>query len=137
MLIIEIRDEISEARRLMQQVKDQNEGRQLEALAREAEEAIRTRNADAIRSKLKALRGVVWRLVCQLPEFWIESFQNLERRRDSMEDQESAAALFAQGTRSINNGDVPALSAAVQQLWGLLPNQVQELLKGRRIGTIL
>ncbi len=136
MLIIDVRDEITEGRRLVAQVNDPNEERQLEALAREAEEAIQMRNADAIRSKLKALRGVVWRLLAQIPEFWIESFQNLEKRRDSMEDQESAAALFAQGTRSINNGDVPALSSAVQQLWGLLPGG-HDNIRGRKTGTIL
>jgi molecular chaperone DnaK len=127
----EIRSEIVEGRRLIPQVSDRSEERQLEALARDAEEAIRQRDPDILRRKLQELKGVVWRLYCQIPEFWIECFQNLEKHRDSMQDPNAAAALFAQGARSIKSGDVPALSSAVRQLWGLLPDKGEEFRRER------
>jgi molecular chaperone DnaK len=130
-LEVEISGQINEARRLIPRVSDRSEERHLEALAREAEEAIRQRKLDVLRRKLQEIKGVVWRLWCQIPEFWIERFQYLEKHRDSMQDQNAAAALFAQGTRSIKSGDVPALSAAVRQLSELLPDKGQEFQKNR------
>jgi molecular chaperone DnaK len=106
---------------LMGQINVADCEQQIDVLEREAGQAGKAKNPDALRHKVKQLWRIAGRLLMQLPDFWVWKFQDLEPRRDRMSNPSLAAQLFAQGQRAINAGELPVLQDAVSRLFDLLP----------------
>lgn len=101
-----------------------------EALERETRQAMEARDADLLDRKIKEVTGVIFDILRDQPSFWIGYLGYAEERRAQMRDPMQAEQLFARARRAMNENDLPALRAAVQQLIGLLPYDQQQKLQG-------
>jgi molecular chaperone DnaK len=109
----------------------------LRTLEAETKKAIDSGQTDVLRQRVDDVKALGYRIVWRQPGFWVGYLDYLEVRKSNMRDLTTAAQLFTQGRKAINNNDIEALQAAVRQLIGLLPKDDQEEARGYGGTTIL
>jgi molecular chaperone DnaK len=94
-------------------------------LCEDHQRALAMKSSDLLRRVCSEFDDLCYAILHKDPGYWVSVFENLGKHRSKMTDQQLAADLFAQGRRSIDNGDVDGLKSAVRQLWKLLPRDQQ------------
>ena len=64
-----------------------------------------------------------------LPQFWVNQFQQLAKRRGEMSDTAKADRLFDMGQRYLSENNVDGLRNVVNQLYDVLPKAAAEAVK--------
>lgn len=136
-LVDEANETIGLLRRVAAEHGDSSAKQQAATLERELREAAEARDIDRVKRKIAEMDGLRIRILKEQPGFWVALLQWQEERKATMRDQPQAEALIAQAYRAINNNDVPALQAAVQQLMALLPAEEQDEMRRGFGSTIL
>ena len=94
------------------------------------QQAIDSGDIDILRRHTDEMHSLKYSIIVRQPSFWVGYLEYLEEQRSSMTDDAQASQLFSQGRRAINNNDLEGLQAAVRQLIGLLPRDMQEKAAG-------
>ena len=136
-LVAEANETIALLRKVVTEHGDSSGKQQAATLERELREAAEARDIDRVRRKIAEMDGLRIRILKEQPGFWVALLQWQEERKGTMRDRPQAEALIAQAYRAINNNDVPALQAAVQQLMSLLPADEQDEMRRGFGSTIL
>lgn len=103
--------------------------RKLES-ANSTQSAIDSGDVDVLKHHVDELYSLHSQILVRQPGFWVGYLEYLEEQKSSMRDAGQAAQLISQGRRAINNNDIEALKAAVRQLIGLLPKEMQQEASG-------
>lgn len=131
----EAEDELGRVRALVENHGSFSDKQRFASLERETQRAVSSRDADLLRRKRDDLSSLKFRILRELPEWWVGLLQDLEDYRPQMRDQVQADRLFAQGYRAINDNDVQSLKSAVNQLISLLPVDRQTDIGGKGFGS--
>ncbi len=115
---------IKYAGRLTEKISDKKEI--YKKLASEISEALNDPDYYALVQAVEQMDAFIYSLLSTQPEWWIKGFQFAEENQEQMSDQRKAELLFRQGRKAIDEQDLSALKASVQQLMRLLPSDVQE-----------
>lgn len=97
-----------------------------EILIREAEESIRGNKAEQLRKKTELLTKLYFELITAQPGWWVARFQEMEKERDKITDQDRGARLLDQGRDCIAKNNFTGLQNVVRQLWDITPKEVSE-----------
>ncbi|MDH4240110.1 MAG: Hsp70 family protein [Phycisphaerae bacterium] len=136
-LVAEAEAQIAGGRDIVKQYGDSQDAAAFSRLAEETKKAIGSRNTDSVRQKTGNLTQLIWQVLMKHPGWWVGQLEHLEKEyKGNMSNQAEADRLLAQGHRAITNQDVESLKTAVRQLWGLLPNEVVEQLRGYKSTVI-
>ena len=136
-LIAEAEAQIAGGHDIVKQYGDSQDVADFSRLTEETRKAIASRNADSVQQKTRNLLQLVMQVLMKHPGWWVGQLENLETEyKDNMRDQAEAERLFAQGHQAITNQDYESLKIAVRQLWGLLPDEISEQLRGYRSTVI-
>jgi molecular chaperone DnaK len=90
------------------------------------QEARKARRADEIERQLRLVNRLANAAFFQAPDAWEILLEEAASRADEAGDLVAAHRLVAAGRAARARGDAPALRAAVEALWKLLPPDVQE-----------
>jgi len=90
-------------------------------LEREIRAAMDSRDPELLEGKIDKMDSLGYRIVQRQSSWWVAQFDQLEKRKQSMNDPGKAEAYFTQGRREISNNDLESLKAAMRQLWSMLP----------------
>ena len=120
-LVNEARSFMEEAKRVISRWGNQDEKSTLNILEQDIQKAIDSGDPDMLRKYLDEARSLYWGVWQRQDGFWVGMFEDLEKRKQSMQDIQQAQHLLAQGHKAINNGDIEGLKAVDRQLLGLLP----------------
>ena len=115
----------TDAQRLIEQSKYTEEADR-EAFARvsaDHEQALAMQDSDLLRRVSSEYDDIYYTIARKDPGYWVNIFEDLRDARSKMSDQGLVNDLFAQGHRSIDNGDVDGLKSAVRQLLRQLPRE--------------
>jgi len=94
-----------------------------------ADQAIQEHNGDRVKSLLKQLQQLYYSVLTALPQFWVNQFQQLTKRKDEMSDSNKADRLFDMGQRYLTENNADGLRNIVNQLYDLLPKAAAEAVK--------
>ncbi len=122
----EAEEKITRVTEIVTQYGNSEARRQLEILVRDLRQALQSEDADLIRRKSEEIDTLAIMVLRERPEFWVGFFQHLEEYRARMVDQAAADQLISQGYQAMQANDLPRLKAIVQQLLGLLPQDVRD-----------
>jgi len=137
-LVQEARELIHDTREIVDSYGNSDETRMFNDISGQLEHAIEQGEVELLRERMEVLRELGARVLLKRPEFWIMLLEDLEARRERMENQQQASMLFARAHSAINSNDIEALKAAVRQLLGLLPpEERQEIERERGYGGTL
>lgn len=100
-------------------------------LREKADQAISEHNGDRLKTLVKQLQQLYFEVLMALPQFWVNQFQQLSKRRDEMSDTAKADRLFDMGQRYYSENNVDGLRNVVNQLYDLLPKAAVEDVKRR------
>ena len=129
---------IHDTREIVDSYGNSDETRMFNDISGQLEHAIEQGEVELLRERMEVLRELGARVLLKRPEFWIMLLEDLEARRERMENQQQASMLFARAHSAINSNDIEALKAAVRQLLGLLPpEERQEIERERGYGGTL
>jgi molecular chaperone DnaK len=103
-----------------------------EKLDREVGVTITARDLRALERKTNALWRLSHRVLCRRPEYWIDIFWRLERRKEAMTPRQKAAQLVVEGTAAIDRQDYATLERVVVDLDALLPPEDEDRTPGLR-----
>lgn len=98
----------------------------LRKLVKEVGVAVAARDLRGVERKASALFRLRHRVLARRPEYWIDLFWWLERRRDSMTDRARADRLISEGRSALERQDHAALERVVVDLDGLLAPEDRE-----------
>jgi len=136
-VIAEAEAQIAGGRDVVEKYGDSQDIADFSRLTEETRKAIASKNADSVRQKTRNLTQLVWQVLMKLPGWWVGQLEHLETEyKGNMSNQAEAERLFAQGHRAITSQDFERLKTAVRQLWGLLPDEMVEQLRGYRSTVI-
>jgi molecular chaperone DnaK len=135
-LLAEGEEERRKLREVVGQHGSSGDRQQMANLERETERAIAARDPDLLRRKLNEIRGLLFRVYQERPEFWIGLLHFIRERRSSMDNPALAEQLFSRAQRAIDGNDLAGLKAVVRQLMALLPPDQQQKLSGYGGGTV-
>jgi len=136
-LVAEAEAQITGGQDIVKQYGDSQDVDDFSRLAEETRKAIASKDADSVQQKTRNLSQLVIQVLMKHPGWWVASLEHLETEyMDNMRDQAEAERLFAQAHRAIDNQDFENLKIAVRQLWGLLPDEISEQLRGYRSTVI-
>jgi len=136
-LVAEAEAQIAGGRDIVKQYGDSQDGADFSRLAEETRKAMSSKNADSVRQKTRNLTQLIWQVLMKLPGWWVGQLEHLETEyKGNMSNQAEAERLLAQGHRAITSQDFESLKTAVRQLWGLLPEEMVEQLRGYRSTVI-
>ena len=123
LLVTEARVALDEARKVVLGDSDaaEDDKREFATLEREISVAIEHRVPDLLRKRTEGVRSLSIGIELRKPGLWVAFFVNMKEKKSEMRDAGMAKLLFEQGDRAIENGNVPMLKTAVQQLMQLLP----------------
>jgi hypothetical protein len=97
-----------------------------EILTREADESIRGNKAEQLRKKTAQITKLYFELLTAQPAWWVARFQEVEKDRDKIIDQDRGARLLDQGRDCIAKNNFTGLQNVVRQLWDITPKEVSE-----------
>ena len=136
-LIAEAEAQIASGHDIVNQYGDSQDVADFSRLTEETRKSIASKNTDSVQQKTRNLSQLVMQVLMKHPGWWLAQLEHLETEyKDNMRDQAEAERLFAQGRRAITNQDFENLKIAVRQLWGLLPDEITEQLRGYRSTVI-
>jgi molecular chaperone DnaK len=136
-VIAEAEAQIAGGRDMVQQYGNSQDMADFSRLTEETRKAIASKNADSVQQKTRNLTQLVMQVLMKLPGWWVGQLEHLETEyKSNMSNQAEAERLFVQGHRAITNQDFESLETAVRQLWGLLPDEMVEQLRGYRSTVI-
>jgi molecular chaperone DnaK len=136
-VIAEAEAQIAGGRDIVKQYGDSQDAADFSRLTDETRKAIASKNADSVQQKTRNLMQLVMQVLMKHPGWWVGQLEHLETEyKSNMSNQAEAERLLAQGRRAITNQDFESLKTAVRQLWGLLPDEVVEQLRGYRSTVI-
>jgi len=136
-VIAEAEAQITGGRDMVQQYGSPQDVADFSRLIEDTRKAIASKNADSVRQKTRNLTQLVMQVLMKLPGWWVGQLEHLETEyKNNISNQAEAERLFAQGHQAITNQDFESLKTAVQQLWGLLPDEMVEQLRGYRSTVI-
>ena len=136
-VIAEAEAQIAGGRDMVQQYGNSQDMADFSRLTEETRKAIASKNADSVQQRTRNLTQLVMQVLMRLPGWWVGQLEHLETEyKSNMSNQAEAERLFAQGHRAITNQDFESLKTAVRQLWGLLPDEMVEQLRGYRSTVI-
>jgi molecular chaperone DnaK len=95
--------------------------RDLNLLEDEARKAIAAQNEDLLHQKIGEVQRLKYKILSELPAYWVAQFNGLAEQKNIMRDKSLAEGLILQGRRAIDNNDLEGLKNAVRQLWDLMP----------------
>ncbi len=95
------------------------------ALEKELKSAIESRDPALLKVKIVDVKRFRWSLEATQPRFWLDHLSWLEDRRGEMRDTRRAEELFTQARRAAEADNLDALKGAVNQLYGLLPEETK------------
>jgi molecular chaperone DnaK len=98
-------------------------------LREKADEAIKQHNGDRLRGFFKQLQQLYFEILTALPQFWVNQYQQLAKRKAEMSDAGKADRLFDMGQRYLTENNVDGLRNVVNQLYDLLPKAAAEAVK--------
>lgn len=136
-LIAEAEAQIAGGHEMVKQYGDSQDIADFSRLTEETRKAMASKNTDSVQQKTRNLSQLVMQVLMKHPGWWLAQLELLETEyKDNMRDQAEAERLFAQGRRAITNQDFENLKIAVRQLWGLLPDEITEQLRGYKSTVI-
>ena len=136
-LIAEAEVQIASGHEMVNQYGDSQDIADFSRLTEDTRKAIASKNADSVQQKTRNLLQLVMQVLMKHQGWWVAQLEHLETEyKDNMRDQAEAERLFAQGHRAITNQDFENLKIAVRQLWGLLPDEITEQLRGYKSTVI-
>lgn len=100
-----------------------------EDLREKADQAIKQQNGDRLRTLFKQLQQLYFEILTALPQFWVNQYQQLVKRKAEMSDTGKADRLFDMGQRYLTENNVDGLRNVVNQLYDLLPKAAAEAVK--------
>jgi molecular chaperone DnaK len=130
LLVGQADDKLSELRQLTEEHSTPGRKQLLAQMERETRAAVQSRDVAVLRRKTKQLGSAVFQINRELPSYWKGWLLHLELLRGTMRDPQQSQQLFDRAAKADADNDLPALRAAVQQLWGLLPESPAELVGG-------
>jgi molecular chaperone DnaK len=95
-------------------------------IAQEFQEITRERKPDQLRQKMTEIQQMYFQIAMTQPAFWVHNFQQLEKQRRKMTDQERSERLLAQGQECLAKNNLLGLQNVVRQLWTLVPNEIMQ-----------
>lgn len=117
--------EADEAMRLAREVSNKygnaEDKQRVQNLDNEMQMLKSNRDSNGLRRKVKETDTLRFQILQTQPGFWLAMLENLETLRGTMRSPDKAEQLFRTGRQAANQGNVPALKGAVQQLIELLP----------------
>lgn len=113
-------------KKIADQLGNDQQRQKAEDLADEVEEIIRERKLDRLQKKIEQLKHLYFEIVMAQPGWWVNEFQQAEKERDKMTDQNRAARLLDQGRDCIAKNNFTGLQNIVRQLWELLPDEISK-----------
>ena len=125
-LTTEARDSLELLRRTADQHGSEQQRQKVEDLADEIEKIVAEHQTDRLRRKIEQLVRLYHEIVTAKPSWWVFQFQQAEKSRHKMKDQNRAARLFDQGQDCLAKNNAKGLQNIVRQLWELLPDEVSE-----------
>jgi len=136
-LVAEAEAQIAGGEDIVKQYGDSQDVDDFSRLAEETRKAIASKDTDSVQQKTRNLSQLVFQVLMKHPGWWVGQLEHLEKEYiDKMRDKAEAERLLAEGRRAINNQDIENLKIAVRQLWGLLPDDITEQLRGYRSTVI-
>jgi len=136
-LLAEAEVQIASGHEMVNQYGDSQDIADFSRLTEDTRKAIASKNTDSVQQKLRNLSQLVMQVLMKHPGWWVAQLEHLETEyKDNMRDQAEAERLLAQGRRAITNEDFENLKIAVRQLWGLLPDEITEQLRGYKSTVI-
>lgn len=126
MLVKEANDLIRFVDEIAAQHGTDEQKKRADSLKRATGEGIQTARAETLRQQIEHLKSLYFEIITAQPAWWINRFQDAEKQKQKMSDQNRAARLFDQGRDCIAKNNPFGLQNVVKQLWDLLPKQVAE-----------
>ena len=77
----------------------------------------------------KQLQKFYFEILTALPQFWVNQYQQLAKRKSDMTDAGKADRLFDMGQRYLTENNIDGLRNVVNQLYDLLPKADAEAIK--------
>jgi molecular chaperone DnaK len=99
------------------------------AFRNKADEAVKDQNGDRLRGLFKQLQQLYFEILTALPQFWVNQYQQLAKRKADMVDSSKAERLFDMGQRYLTENNIDGLRNVVNQLYDLLPKAEAEAIK--------
>jgi molecular chaperone DnaK len=100
-----------------------------EDLRNRADEAIKEHNGDRLKTLVRQVQQLYFEVLMALPQFWVNQFQQLSKRKGEMSDASKADRLFDMGQRYLTENNADGLRNVVNQLYDLLPKAAAEAVK--------
>jgi len=136
-LLAEAEVQIASGHEMVKQYGDSQDIADFSRLTEDTRKAIASKSTDSVQQKTRNLSQLVMQVLMKHPGWWLAQLEHLETEyKDNMRDQAEAERLLAQGRRAITNEDFENLKIAVRQLWGLLPDEITEQLRGYKSTVI-
>ena len=98
---------------------------QLRGLEADASRALAKKDARLCRTATERLWNLYWRVLFQQDGFWVGVFQDLTEQ-GRFTDPARAQALMVEGSRLLQTHDIARFREVTQQLWNLVPKQIQQ-----------
>lgn len=130
-LIAEFDDWFKNTERLVQQHGSDTQVNRAGDLKSKAAEAAEQHNGDRLQGILKQLQQLHYEILTALPQFWVNQFQQLVKRRPEMSDSDKADRFFDMGQGYLTEANVDGLRNVVNQLYALLPKAAVEEIRKR------
>lgn len=89
--------------------------------AQEIEDVIENHDTAGLKQKIKKMHEIHTQALAEDPGFWVEYFNYLCGKKNTMRDSAAAEKLIEQGKRAIQNNSLDGLEASVRRLVTLLP----------------
>lgn len=107
------------------------------ALERDLDHAVESDDPNLVRRYLDEMIDLRYEILRRNPAFWLMHLEYIEEHKYSLSDIELAERLFGQAQRALSGNDLDALSAAVRQLFSMLPKDQADDVKNRLGSGIL
>ena len=130
-LVIEANNTVTAGSKIVQDYGDSQDKDDFSRLEDDIKKAIDSKNSDYLQQKIRNLSQLIMQVLMKQPGWWVGQLEQLNGEiKIKMQNQSEAERLISLGYRAINNQDVEGLKTAVRQLYGLLPDEIAEDLRG-------
>ena len=128
-LVSQFADWFEDTKKLAEQHGSASQLDEMTAFREKADEAIGEQNGDRLRGLFKQLQQFYFKILTALPQFWVNQYQQLAKRKSDMTDAGKADRLFDMGQRYLTENNIDGLRNVVNQLYDLLPKADAEAIK--------
>jgi molecular chaperone DnaK len=136
-LVAEANEWSGDVQKIADQHGTQQQTTRCEDLTGQVSAIIREKKMDRLRRKIDQLKSLYFEILCDLPGFWVATFNRLDQDRHRLNDEPRVTRLLDQGRECIAKNNVTGLRNVVRQLWDLLPPEiVEESQRGYQSGLV-